>query len=125
MSHPLGDETYINLVTFRRNGDGVRTPVWVAAAGGHLYVFTDGTSAKVKRLRATNRIRAAACDVRGKPKGPWHEGIGRVVDEAPTIERAYAALRAKYGWQMTLVDIVSRLAGRFGRRVILELSLDS
>lgn len=125
MIHPLGDETYINLVTFRRNGDGVRTPVWVAAAGEHLYVFTDGTSAKVKRLRATSRIRAAACDVRGKPKGPWHEGIGRIVDDAPTIEKAYAALRTKYGWQMTVVDIVSRLAGRFGRRVILELSLDS
>lgn len=122
-STDLDRESYINLATFRRNGAEVRTPVWFAAIGAKLYVFTDGTSAKVKRIRATGRIRIAACDVRGKVHGSWIEGRGRVVDEAPLVEAAYTALRAKYGWQMSLVDLVSWLGGRIGRRAILELDL--
>ncbi len=44
-------------------------------------------------------------------------------DEA-TEKRAYAALQAKYGWQMKIVDLLSTLAGRIGARSILELELD-
>lgn len=125
MPTDLGSETYVNLVTYRRSGQGVATPVWVATLGKHLYVFTDGTSAKVKRIRATGKIRVAACDVRGKIRGPWHEGSARVVEDPHTIERAYAALRAKYGWQMSLVDIISRVAGRIDRRAMLELDIEA
>jgi len=32
-------------------------------------------------------------------------------------------LRAKYGWQATLLDVVSRLSGRIRRRVWLEVAL--
>lgn len=124
MRSDLESESYINLATFRRNGAEVRTPVWFAAIGDKLYVFTDGTSAKVKRIRATERIRIAACDVRGKVTGEWIEGRGRVVDEPALIDAAYTALRAKYGWQMWGVDFVSRLAGRIGRRAILELDVN-
>lgn len=125
MPHPLGNEPYVSLVTYRRNGQGVRTPVWIAAAGKHLYVFTDGTSAKVKRIRASGRIQLAACDFRGKVHGVWHEGSARIATDPATVDRAYAALRAKYGWQMTLVDLVSRLAGRIDRRLILELTIEN
>ena len=119
----LSSEAYISLVTFRRDGRGVPTPVWFASIGAKLYVFTDGTSAKVKRIRATRRVRVAACDVRGKVTGPWQDGVARVVDEAALVERAYAALRARYGWQMRLVDAVSWLFGRIDRRPILEIEL--
>jgi len=123
MSIDLTREAYINLATFRRNGVAVETPVWFAPIGDKFYVFTDGTSAKVKRLRASKRIRVAACSALGKPTGPWVDGTGRIVKEPQLVEQAYAALRRKYGWQMTLVDVASRLGGRIGRRAILELSL--
>ncbi len=115
---------YISLETFRRNGTGVRTPVWFAELDGKLYVFTDGTSYKVKRLRRDVRVRVARCGVSGTVRGPWHTGSGRVVREPVLIERAYEALRAKYGWQMKTIDFASRLAGRIGRREILELTLE-
>jgi len=123
MATDLFSESYINLITFKRNGDGVPTPVWLAPLDGKLYVFTDGTSAKVKRVRATGRVRVAPCDVRGKVSGDWSDGTARVVTEPDLIDRAYAALRAKYGWQMTLVDGVSWIAGRIGRRAILEIDV--
>ncbi len=119
----LDRQRYLNLATFRRNGRAVETPVWFALREGRLYVFTDGTSGKVKRLRANPRIRIAPCDVRGKLKGDWGEGKGRIVDEPAAVEAAYAVLRRKYGLQMRVIDFFSGLAGRISRRAILELEL--
>ncbi len=123
MAADLSGESYINLVTFRRDGRGVPTPVWFAPLDDRLYVFTDGTSAKVKRIRATKRVRIAACDVRGKVTGEWIDARARVVADEKLVARAYAALYEKYGWQMRLVDLVSRIGGRISRRAILEIEL--
>ena len=119
----LDRQRYLSLATFRRNGRAIETPVWFALREGRLYVFTDGTSGKVKRLRANPRIRIAPCDVRGKLKGDWGEGEGRIIDEPAAVEAAYAVLRRKYGLQMRVTDFFSRLAGRISRRAILELEL--
>ena len=114
---------YISLVTFRKNGRSVETPVWFAEFDRRLYVFTDGISYKVARLRRNPRVRVAPCDMVGRVTGEWSEGSGRIVGESELEERAYSALRDKYGWQMALVDFGSRLAGRIKRRVILELDV--
>ena len=120
----LETEPYISLETFRRSGKGVETPVWFAVLDGQLYVVTNGTSAKVKRLRATKRIRVAPCNFRGTVTGKWVEGTGRIVKDGDLLERAHTALVEKYGWQMWVLDSVSWLFGRIGRRAYLELSLD-
>jgi PPOX class probable F420-dependent enzyme len=116
-------ERYVSLATFRRDGREVRTPVWIAESDGSYFVFSEGDAGKVKRIRATRRIRLAACDVRGRVRSEWIDGSGRVVKEPARIERAYAALRAKYGWQMRAADWLSRLTGRYDRRAVLELTL--
>jgi len=116
--------SYISLSTYKRDGSTVETPVWYAEMDGKLYVFTDGTSYKVKRLRRDDRIRVAACGAAGRVTGPWRDGRGRIVDDAELVARAYDALGTRYGWQMSLVNVLSRLGGRIGRREILELTLD-
>jgi uncharacterized protein len=117
----LDREAYLSLATFRRDGRAVQTPVWFARRGDRLYVFSEGDAGKVKRLRNGPRARVAACNVRGGLRGDWIEARGRVVDDANTVRDAYAALRAKYGWQMAVVDFFSRLTGRIGNRAIVEL----
>jgi len=117
----LDREAYISLATFRRDGRAVETPVWFARRGERLYVFTENDAGKVKRLRNGPRARVAACNVRGALRGDWIEACGRVVADPGTEREAYAALRAKYGWQMMLVDFFSRLTGRIGSRAIVEL----
>ena len=114
---------YLSLATFRRSGALVATPVWFAAAGGRLYVFTGGQSGKVKRLRHTGRARVAPSDARGRVLGAWQEASARIVTDAGVIAKAHAALRAKYGWQMRVGDLFSRLTGRIKQRAWLEIRL--
>ena len=120
----LAKERYVSLVTFRRNGIEVATPVWIASANDRYYVFSEGGAGKVKRLRNDKRVRVAACDMRGKVSGGSVGGAALVLTDGPTIELAYRALRTKYGWQMKVGDVLSKLSGRYGRRVILEIQLD-
>jgi len=39
------------------------------------------------------------------------------------IERAHAAMRAKYGWQAQVGDLFSRLTGRLPRRAWIEIEI--
>jgi PPOX class probable F420-dependent enzyme len=72
---------YLNLETFKKSGEGVKTPVWFAADpsasldsnDAKLYVYTIGVSGKVKRIRNNPRVRIAPCDMRGRVLGEWVE----------------------------------------------------
>ena len=121
----LDRHRYMSFSTFRRSGAEVTTPVWFAATGGKLYVFTAGDSGKVKRLRRSSRARVAPSDARGRVRGAWRDATARLVTEPAAIERAHAALRAKYGWQMWLTDLFSQLAGRIGRRAWTEIEVEA
>jgi hypothetical protein len=121
----LAAASYVSLATYRRDGREVRTPVWVAGDGRHLYVFSEGKAGKVKRIRATKRVAVAPCDVRGGVRGEFVPGVGRVVADAETSKRAYAALRRKYGLMMAAANFFSTLTGRIRRRALLELDLEA
>lgn len=128
MKRPLADERYVSLSTFRRDGRAVRTPVWIArdpgaAGAGPLYVYTNATYGKVKRIRHTSRVRLAPCDVRGRVAAgaAWAEATARIVTDPALEARGIDALRAKYGWQMSLLLLGARLGGRWKDRCVLEI----
>jgi len=85
------------LVTYRRDGTPVPTPVWAApGADGLLYVRSERASGKLKRLRNDPRLLVAPCTVRGKPLGAPFEARARMLE--PAQERvAERALAARYG----------------------------
>jgi PPOX class probable F420-dependent enzyme len=114
---------YASLATFRRNGTEVRTPVWIATAAGRSYVFSAGDAGKVKRIRATPRVRLATCDLRGNVSSGWIDGEARIIVEPAAIATALRALRAKYGLQMHITDFFATLSGRMRRRAYLEIVL--
>lgn len=120
----LDRESYLSLATKRRNGRWVETPVWFAARDGKLYVFTEAKAGKVKRLRNFPEVRLAPCSVRGRVRGAWSNGRGRIVGSPATIDAAYAALHRKYGWQMAAADFFSRLTGRIAGRAMIEIDLE-
>lgn len=71
---------YISLETFKKSGQGVPTPVWFVTHNGAIYVYTDGDSWKVKRIRNNSRVRVAVCSMRGTVKGPWLDGTASLVE---------------------------------------------
>jgi PPOX class probable F420-dependent enzyme len=120
---PLAGERYVSLETFRKDGSGVKTPVWAAPLEGHLVVLTLGTSYKVKRLRNNPQVRLAACDLRGRVRGEWHDGTALILEDPARIALAHGAIRRKYGYLSAMTDFFARLAGRIDRRAYLEISL--
>jgi PPOX class probable F420-dependent enzyme len=118
-----GNTRYIALTTYRRDGRPVTTPVWAAPLNGNVYVVTARSTGKVRRLRATDRVRFAPSNMNGRRiLGAWHEGSGRVVEDEQRRGEALAALRRKYGWQMSLAILINRLRGLDRERVVLELT---
>ena len=62
----LGDESFVSLTTFRRSGEPISTPVWIARDGDALIVTTPEESGKVKRLRNNESVELRPCSRRGK-----------------------------------------------------------
>ena len=121
----LGDERYVSLATFRKSGAEVRTPVWIApsAVGDVLYVYTNRTSGKVKRIRNGARVRLAPCTVAGRVTGDWIEGEARMLDDANGRDSCIDAVTRKYGIQMRIALLTSRLSGRYADRSAIEIRL--
>jgi PPOX class probable F420-dependent enzyme len=73
-------QKYISLETFKKNGQGVKTPVWFVLNNDALYAYTEADSWKVKRIRNNPRVRVAACNIRGDVKGPWLDATASLVE---------------------------------------------
>ena len=118
MSIDARRERYVSLATFRKDGREVRTPVWIAAGDGRAVVYTN-----VKRIRNNNKVRLAPCTARGQVTGDWQDATAHIVEDPETRDRGIQAAVDKYGWQMRLALLVSRLSGRYDERAIIELEL--
>lgn len=123
MGTPLDGDPYVSLLSYKRDGSGVETPVWAAPLDGKLVVFTLRDSYKVKRVRRNPKVRVAKCGMAGKLLGPWHDGNCTIVEDREHEARAYAALDAKYGWKMRLGTLLRSIFGGLEKRVILEIAL--
>lgn len=120
--NPFTENTrYLSLGTWRRNGLLVPTPVWFAPSGNALYAFSAGNSGKVKRLRNSSRACVALCDWRGTLLGEWHPAQAFLVSDAQERAAAFRAIRAKYGWQMQVVDLGAWIAGTLASRAVIRI----
>jgi PPOX class probable F420-dependent enzyme len=107
------------LVTFRRSGDLVPTPVWFGMDAGKVYARSEERVGKVKRIRANPRVLVAPCDNRGKPLGPAAEGTARIVSPEEE-EGAERAIQANFGVGRKLYEGVAMNVGPEG--VYLEVT---
>jgi len=73
-------QKYISVETFKKNGQGVKTPVWFVLHENVFYMYTEADSWKVKRIRNNPRVRVAACNVRGAVKGQWLDATASIVE---------------------------------------------
>jgi len=83
------------LVTHKRSGEPVPSPVLFGLSEGKLYLRTEARSAKIKRIANDPRVLVGPCNFRGKPLGDLVRGVARVLPATEHAE-AYAVLRANY-----------------------------
>ena len=120
----LGAQQFVSLTTYRKSGQGVPTPVWIAPTLGGLVVTTPAGSGKVKRLRRDPRVELRPCSRRGQVDegAPHATGRATIVTDAGEIATATAALAAKYGWEFRVLMLIERVIRRGSPdRVILRL----
>lgn len=107
-------QKYISLVTFRKSGARVATPVWFGEDGDRLYVMTRSDMGKTKRIRNNPQVRVAPSTIRGKVTGAEFPATVRIL---PPEEHAHAraTINRKY--------LLARLSSPFSRAdAFLEIS---
>ena len=120
-SNGLDGHSYINLETFRKSEIGVRTPVWFGVDGNTLFVRTDASSGKVKRIRNNPREHIAPCKMDGMLLGDWIEASARVVDGGEIDRKVDRLLGKKYGFMKTIFGLASSRKGR--KNTIIEIKV--
>ena len=112
-------QKYLNLETFKKSGQGVKTPVWFAAdpslrldsKDAKLYVYTIGVSGKVKRIRHNQRVNVAPCDMRGGLKGQWVPARAEILAGAEALH-GMRLLNRKYAPWKQLLDFFAMFRKR-------------
>ena len=124
----LGDEPFVALTTYRRNGESVTTTVWVARDGDALIVLTPEDSYKVRRVRNNPRVRLTPSTRTGRVKGggPAADGTAEVIADPAGVQQLRDLIRRKYGWEYRIVMAAERLLARRQKpRVILRITVPS
>jgi uncharacterized protein len=122
----LDRHKYLSLVTYRRDGRGVTTPVWFVTEDGRLFVYTEEATGKAKRLRRDPRLTAAPCTASGRLRGPTFEAVAEVASPAEEahlgalFDRKYRIAKPLMTWA---AEALRRLRGRsVGRGIYLAIT---
>ena len=109
-------QKYLSLESFRRNGQGVRTPVWFAGdspgpAAQTFYVYSEAQAGKAKRIRNNPRVRIAPCSASGKLRGEWVEARAEIITGAEAERGVHLLNRKYFPWKQVL-DFFARFRRR-------------
>jgi PPOX class probable F420-dependent enzyme len=119
----FADQPYLNLDTFRHNGEEMKTPVWFVQDGENLYIRTTADSGKVKSIRKYPRVNISPCKVDGELIGGWCTARGYKVRDNPAIQETVdRLLDVKYG---QIKREIACKAARLPRRAVNIPSLRS
>ena len=121
----LGDKAFVSLTTFRKNGERISSPVWVARDGDTLIVLTPEESGKVKRIRNNGQVEIRPSSRAGKVTDGSEPvpGIAEIVTDALTTTRLTHVLQKKYGLEYHVVMLIERIAARRQKpRLILRIT---
>jgi uncharacterized protein len=112
---------YMNLVTFRKSGAAVKTPVWFVKEATRLVMYTMPITGKFKRIRNNPRVTVAPSNGRGNPLGGAIEGYARII-QGEEAERAEQSMQRKYGMMYKVMGWLTRLRTGNVARVLIEIT---
>lgn len=130
MNAEIANNRYVLFSTFRKNGEAVKTAVWIAPygvneLGNHQACFTTGgTSGKVKRINNNPNVTLQQCDVRGRVVAgtPVIEATARVVTGAD-CEPINVAMRNKYKIQFRMLEWSSAITSKIKRQSVADAAI--
>lgn len=102
----LENGNYINILTYKKNGEPVSTPVWFIIKDNKIFIRTSNKSGKFKRIKNNNSVKFALCNIRGKIKGEWHNGLAKL---EPNNKWVFAKINKKYGIFAHLMNIIYKI----------------
>lgn len=113
----ISDEKYVQLTTYRKNGEPKTAPVWIADLGDGTVGFTTASSSwKVKRLRNDSRVVLQPSDSRGNVRDGTEPVTGTaVVGTGAAYDRVAALIKKKYGVQFTMISVIGKAAKLIGK----------
>jgi PPOX class probable F420-dependent enzyme len=97
---------YINLLTYKKNGEPVLTPVWFIFEDKKIFIRTSDKSGKLKRIKNNNNVKFALCDIRGKIKGEWHNGLAKLEANNKWV---FPKINKKYGFFASLLNLLYKI----------------
>ncbi|MCG2787940.1 MAG: PPOX class F420-dependent oxidoreductase [Anaerolineae bacterium] len=103
------NQQYLNLETFRKNGQGVKTPVWFVQDGDVLYIWTQTDSGKAKRVRNVSRVNIAPSRGDGAPLADWVPASASRDDSPETVEHVRKLMSKKYGFLFHAFALMGKL----------------
>lgn len=110
LSKILKDKQYCLLTTFKRNGEGVSSPMWFCVDDEKVYMTTRGESWKVKRIRRNPSVKIGWSNSSGRQHGKLFSAVATIVDDIEEREAAIRQLNKKYGLKKKLIDFGLRFA---------------
>lgn len=116
----LVKQQYINVETFRKSGEGVRTPVWFVQEGNAVYVHTIADSGKAKRIRRNPQVNIAPCKMDGTVVGDWVPASARELLDEKTNQKVDKLLDKKYGLMKKLFGF--SLSKKKQKYTVLEIT---
>jgi PPOX class probable F420-dependent enzyme len=102
-------QQYLNLETFRKSGQGVKTPVWFVQDGETLFVWTEATSGKAKRVRNSGQVNVAPSRGDGAVLGDWLPATASRDDSPEAQQHVRALMAKKYGLAFQLFGLLGKL----------------
>ena len=116
----LKSAKYVSLITFRKSGEPVRSPVWFAQFGENpnsYGVITETNAGKVKRIRANSKIEIQVCDIKGgvEPDAQKFSGVAHLVIGAEAVA-VRKAISKRYGLTYKLFSIYYSVSSLFKKK---------
>ena len=123
MIEDLDHARYLLLGTQKKDGSIVSTPVWFAGSHGNYAVFSAGNAGKVKRLRNFLQVRVTPCNATGAPLTSTIIAQAKFIGNPDELLAAHRQLVKKYGWQMRLLDLFSKITGKYHKRQFIRITI--
>ncbi|MFN8383096.1 MAG: PPOX class F420-dependent oxidoreductase [Anaerolineales bacterium] len=105
-------QQYLNIETFRKSGQGVKTPVWFVQDGETLQIWTPIGAGKAKRIRNNGMVRVVPSTGSGDPTGTWVDARAQADESTEAVKHLETLMKKKYGAMFSILGFLGRIRSK-------------